>query len=108
LEGDVVGDDVALQVLEATAPGLGLGIEQKVVVAAEQVEVGENAALRVEEKRIAAPARLELKHMIGKHGVEPAGAVLAGGAKAAAGGEVEPGSALAEGLVSNVHCTVSS
>ena len=58
LQRDVVGDDVAVQMFEQFLARLGLRVEQKMILEAEQIHVAENAALRVQEERVAALARL--------------------------------------------------
>ena len=68
---------------------LGLGVEKEVVFEAEDVRVGLDAALGVEEESVEAFAGLQLLHVIRGHGVEQAGAVFAGNADAAAGREVD-------------------
>src|SRR5260370_1089148 len=60
------------------------------IQAAKNIRVGQNAALRGEEKRIAAGTWRELLDMVGGHGVQQARAVLACQLDFAARGKVQP------------------
>lgn len=97
-EGDVVGNDVFVEVGE---DGLALGgfdVEEKVLGLGEDGDVGQDAALGGEEEGVAALAGFELLDVVGGHGVEEAFAVLAMGLDAAAAGEFEEGGGFEEGV----------
>lgn len=83
-EGDVVGDDELVEMGEDEVAAVGFDVEEEGVRGGEDVDVGEDAAVSVEKKRIAALAGGELLDMIRGHGVEEALAILAAGADAAA------------------------
>ena len=57
LQHDIVRDDVFVQVLQEERAALRLDVEQKMIVEAQDISVGQYAALRVEEEGIAARAR---------------------------------------------------
>ena len=71
-------------------PRLGLGIEQEMILEAQQVHVRQDAALSVQEEGIATFAGLERLHLIGGHGVQQPRAVVPGGANLAAAGQIQP------------------
>ena len=83
-ESHVVGDDELVEMGEDEAAAGGLDVEEEGVRGCEDVDVGEDAAVGVQEERIAALAGGELLDMICGHGVEEALAILAAGADAAA------------------------
>ena len=91
LERDIVGDDVFVQVMEDALARFRLGIQQEPVFEAEQVHVGLDVPLRVQEEGVASGAGGKLLHMVGGHGVQQAGAVVPSRVDAPARGEVEPG-----------------
>ena len=57
--GDVVGDDVAIQMFVNLGPRLGLGVQQEMILEAQQVHIRQNAALGVQEEGVTAFAGLE-------------------------------------------------
>jgi hypothetical protein len=99
LHGDVVGDDEAVQMLAHFPGGLRFGVQQKMIGPAEYIDVGQHAALRREEERIATLARLQLLNMIGGHGVQQARAILARQPQAASRRHIPPCRALAQRLI---------
>ena len=99
----IVGDNVFIQMAEDALASFGLGIQQEPVFQAEQVDVGQDVPLRVQKEGVASGAWGKLLHMVGSHGVQQAGAVVAGGVDAPAGGEVEPGCGVAQRVISGRH-----
>ena len=89
-ERDIVGDDVFVQVTEDALARLRFGIQQEPVFETEQVDIGLDVPLGVQEKGVASGARRKLLHMVGGHGVQQAGAVVPSGIYAPARGEVQP------------------
>src|SRR5208282_2319358 len=67
--------------------------------AAEHVRIGEDAALVIQEKCVATRARRKLLDVIGRHRVQQARPVLTGELDFAARGEVHPGGAISECVV---------
>ena len=80
----------------------GLGVEQEVVIEAENVGVGEDASLCVEEEGITALAGLQALNVIGRHGVEQTRTILTAHIDAAAGVQVDVCCVLSQRLVA-VH-----
>src|ERR1700722_17621958 len=69
-ERHIVGDDVAIQMLEDGPPRFRIGIEKEVVLETKQDRVGQNASLGVQEKYIDPIARFHLLHMVRRHGMQ--------------------------------------
>ena len=92
LERHVVGDDVFVQVAVDQFASFGLGIQQETVIEAEQVDVGQYVALRIQEKGVASHAGLKLLHVVGGHGMQQAGAIRSGRVNAPARRKIQPGS----------------
>ncbi len=93
-ERHIVGDDVAIQMLENRPPRFRIGVEKEVIFETKQDRIGQNASLGVQEKYIDPVARLHLLHMVRGHGVQQARSVFAGYADSAAPGEIEQARAL--------------
>jgi hypothetical protein len=74
-------------------------VQQKVGGAAKNIDIGQNAALRVQKKRVASLPGLKLLDVIGEHGMQQAGSIVAGGDKFAARREIQPCGAGAQGFV---------
>lgn len=78
LEGDIVGDDVLVDVLVELCPGGAFGVDQDAVFEHENVGVGEYAALGIEEEGIRALTWGELLDVVRAHGMHQAHTILAG------------------------------
>ena len=96
-----------IQVLVQLLARLRLDIQQEMIGTAQDVRVGQNSAFVVQEERVAAGAGRKLLDVIGGHRVQQARAVLASQFDFAAGGEIQPGGAVAQsfvaGHVSEIH-----
>ena len=77
-ERHVVGDDVAVEPFEQGLPHGRAGLEPERCVARQHVQVGDDAALHGEDRRVAARARRERRHVVADLALEPALAVAAG------------------------------
>jgi hypothetical protein len=99
----IVGDDVLIDVNAQFLPRLRLGIDEKAVRQAEQVGIGLNFALRVEEEGVAPFARLEPLDMVRADGVQQSGAILARSQNFAAPGEIRPRGRIVQSLVAGGH-----
>src|ERR1039458_7133804 len=75
---NIVGDDVAIEELQYFVSLSAFRIYQQRVSTLEDVEVGLNAALRVEQERIDAVAGRKIANIVRDHAVQPADAVAAG------------------------------
>jgi hypothetical protein len=69
----------------------GLGIKQEAIFQTQQIDVSQDVSLRVQEEGVASRAGRELLDVIGGHGVQKAGAVVAADINAAASGVIQPG-----------------
>ncbi len=99
LERDIVGDNEAVQVLVQRLARLGLHIQQKIIRAAQNIRVRQDAAFIIQEKRIAAGAWRKLLDVIGGHRVQQTRAIFAGKFDFAARGKVQPGGAISKSFV---------
>ncbi len=84
-----------IQVLVQLLTHLRLDIQQEMIGPAQDVGVGENTALVIQEEGVASGAGRKLLDVIRTHGVKQASAVLASEFDFAAGGEIQPGGAVA-------------
>src|SRR5579864_8260387 len=84
-------------------PRLGLGVQEEMILEAEQVRIRQDTALSAQEEGVAALARLERFHLVGGHCVQQPRPVFATGANLAAAGQIEPRGALPQSRVS-VRC----
>ena len=86
LQGHVVGDDVAVQMLVDFGPRLRLRVQQEMILEAEQVHVRQDAALGAQEKGVTSLARLQRFHLVGGHRVQQPRAIFAASANLPAAG----------------------
>ena len=103
-ERDIVSDD---ELIQMGKNGLGLGgldVEEQMVTESENRDVGEDAALGAQEKRVAALAGFELLDVVGGHGVEEAFAILAKNFDAAAAREFEERHGIEESIEHGGYC----
>jgi len=86
----VIGDDVAVEMLEDLVMGFGLGIDEEVIGEAEEVGIGENFSLRVQKETCnGLPLAGEIVHVIGGHGVEQTGRVFTCHPNPATGAQID-------------------
>ncbi len=102
-ERHIVGDDVAIQMLEDGPPRFRIGVEKEVVFETKQDCIGQNTSLGVQEKYIDPVAGFHLFHVVRGHGVQQAASVFTGYADPAASGEVEQAGALQKCFMPNCH-----
>ena len=88
LQRDVVGDDVAIQMFVNFGPRLGLGVQQEVILEAQQIHVRQDAALGGQEEGVAALARLKRFHLVGGHRMQQPRPIFAARANLAAAGQI--------------------
>ncbi len=75
---NIVGDDVVIEQLQYFVSLPAFRIHQQRVSALEDVEVGLNVSLRVQQESIDAVARGKIANVVRDHAVQPADAVAAG------------------------------
>jgi hypothetical protein len=100
LEGHIVGNDVVVQMLVDHAAGFGRRVEQEVIRKAQDVSVGKNTSLGIEEEGVDPISGFHLLHMIGGHRVQEARPIFAGDPNSSAIREIEQRSAARERVVS--------
>ena len=103
LEFHLVGDDVAADVLVDFFAQAGVGVDQEMVGETEQVQVGLDAALRIEQEGVATVARRHFLDVVAGDGVQQSRAVASAGHDAAPRVEIQPGSGIAQCEVSLGH-----
>ena len=87
-EFDLIGDDVALDVLEDLLAELRFGIDEEMIGETEEVEIGLDASLRAQQKGIASGAGRHFLDFVAGEIVQEACAVAATREDAATGREV--------------------
>ncbi len=111
LQGDVIHDDEAFQVLPQPLAASGLAVEQDVVLGNEDPAVGLNAALRVEKERVRALPRRELVERIAGDRMQQPDAVFARCSYPAARGNIQPRGAFVKRPITlprTLHCKAVS
>ena len=103
LERHLVRHDIPPHVLRHALARFRFGIEQKAVRQAEDVHIGLDAALRVEQEGVAAPAGRELLDVVAGEVVQEPDAVAAGGENLAPAGEIDPRGAVSQRFVTLGH-----
>ncbi len=107
LQGDVIHDDEAFQMLPQPLAARGSTIEQDVIFGNKNPAVGLNAALRVQKERVRALPRRELVERIARDRMQQPDAVLACCSHPAARGNIEPRGAFLKCLVT-LHRKIDS
>ncbi len=107
LQGDVIHNDEAFQVLPQALAASGLAVEQDVVLGNENPAVGLDAALRVQKKRIRALARRQIIERIAGDRMQQPDAVFARCSYPAARGNIEPRGAFVKRPVTLHHKAAS-
>jgi hypothetical protein len=91
----LVGDDVAADELVDLLAQLRLGIDQEMIGQAQQLQIGLDAALRVQEEGVAGVAGNHFLDFVAGDGVQQPRAIAPAGHNAAAPVEIQPSRALA-------------
>ena len=81
---------------------LRLDVEQNAILQHEQIDIRQDASLRIEEERIAALSRLQLAHLVRRHGVQQAGAIFAGRRNPATRRQIQISRRFPQSLISRV------
>jgi hypothetical protein len=89
----LIGNDVAADVLVDLLAQAGVGVDEETIGQTEQVEVGLDAPLRVEQESVASVAGDHFFDFVAADGVQQAGAVAAARHDASPRIEIQPGSA---------------
>ena len=103
LQRGIVRDDEFVEMLVERLSRLGLCIEQQAIVETVQIYVAQDASLSVQKKGVHAASRRKLLHVIGRHGVQQSGAIVAGYIDSSTMGNIENRRAAPQGVIPIAH-----